>query len=55
MNLVSTLDADPLSTYLSMGEDSGDVEAAWALDIHEETVRSLNQALELVLVLLVSR
>jgi hypothetical protein len=37
-----------------VGEDSGNVEASWALNIHEETVRSLDQALELVLVLLVS-
>lgn len=41
--------------YLSVGENSGDVEATWALNIHEETVRSLDQALKLVLVLLISR
>jgi hypothetical protein len=35
--------------YLSMGEDGGDMEAARALDVHEEAVRRLYQSLELVL------
>ncbi len=37
-----------------MGEKSGDVEATWALNIHEETVWGLNQALKLVLGLFLS-
>lgn len=44
-----------MKTYLSMGEEGGDVEAARALNVHEETVWGLNQALKLVLVLFVGR
>ena len=40
--------------YLSVREYGGDVEASRAFNIHEKTVRSLDQALELVLALLVS-
>lgn len=39
--------------YLSVRENSGNVEASRALNIHEETVGGLNQSLELVLGLLV--
>ena len=37
---------------LGVRENSGDGEAARALDVHEERVRALNQTLELVAVLL---
>merc|ERR1719183_948671 len=40
---------------LRMGEDRGDLEAAGALDVHEEGIGGLNQALELVLLLLLLR
>lgn len=33
----------------SVGEDGGDLETTWALDVHEERPRSLDQLLELVL------
>ena len=36
-----------------MAEDGGDVKATRALHVHEEAVRGLHQALELVLLLLV--
>lgn len=38
-----------------MGEDGGDVKAARALDIHEETVGGLNETFELVHLGLISR
>jgi hypothetical protein len=37
--------------YVGMGEDGGDVEATWALNIHEETVWGLDKSLQLVLAL----
>jgi hypothetical protein len=40
--------------YLSVGENSSNVEASRALNIHKEAVRGLDQSLELVLALLVS-
>lgn len=36
-----------------MGEDSDNVEASGALNVHEEGVRGLDQALKLVLLLLI--
>merc|ERR1719198_2400895 len=38
---------------LGVAVDSGDLQAAWALDIHEEAVRRLDHALQLVLRLLI--
>ena len=40
------------SLFLSLAIDSGDLQAAWALDIHEEAVGRLDHALQLVLGLL---
>merc|ERR1719159_1916471 len=42
-----------LHNHLRVREDGGDEEATGALDIHEEGVGRLHQALELVLLLLV--
>ena len=42
-----------IATNLSVRENSGDMKASGALDIHEETVGRLNQSLQLVLGLLV--
>ena len=36
-----------------MRKDGGDVEAARTLDVHEEAIRGLDEALKLVLLLLV--
>jgi hypothetical protein len=47
--------ADPIDSYLRVGENRGNVEAARALDVHEEAVRRLNEPLQLVFPLLVSR
>ena len=47
--------ADPIDSYLRVGENRGNVEAARALDVHEEAVRRLNEPLQLVFPLLVRR
>lgn len=44
-----------ITLYLGVGENGGNVEASRALNIHEETVGSLNQSFKLVLGLLVSK